>query len=49
MNRKIDRMPPAPTGNTAADITAVREYLVWLVEQLNWILTIIYNNQNGGT
>ena len=47
--RKIDKAPPALSGNSGADIKALREYLVYLTEQLNWILTLIYKNQNGGT
>lgn len=47
--RKIDRNPPDMTGDAMKDVMAMREYLQWLVEQLNWILSLIYKNQNGGT
>lgn len=39
--RKIDKAPPTVTGNVGADLIALREYLVYLTEQINWILTLI--------
>lgn len=49
MIKIIEKDPPTATGNTRADIKALENYLVYLKEQLNWILTIITKNQNGGT
>jgi len=46
--RKIDRRPPAPTGNAAADLGALQNYLEYLRDELNFILTQIYKNTNGG-
>lgn len=45
--RKIDRTPPPLTGNNSKDLQALREYEVYLREQLNFILTLIYKEQEG--
>lgn len=40
--RKIDRTPPPLTGNANKDLQAMREYEIYLREQMNFILTQIY-------
>lgn len=42
MNKYIDRTPPAQTGNAETDQKAIFDYLVYLREQMNWILNLIY-------
>lgn len=37
----IDKDPPALTGNRDADLKAMYEFLMYLKEQLNFILTNI--------
>ena len=41
----IDRQPPTPTGNKDRDLQAMYEYLMYLQEQMNFILT---NIEKGG-
>lgn len=35
---KIDKAPPAATGDTRADISAIINYLYYLREQLNFMI-----------
>ncbi len=46
--RKIEKRPPAPTGDAAADAQALADYLDWLREQINFILTLIERRLNEG-
>ena len=41
MARRIDRLPPAPTGDPRRDSAAACEYLFYLREQLNFILSVM--------
>lgn len=41
----IDREPPRMTGNASQDARALRDYLMYLQQQLNFILTQL---QKGG-
>lgn len=41
----IDRTPPETTGNTAQDLRAMQDYLNYLREQINFILTLIYRER----
>lgn len=43
----IDRQPPALTGNTKQDIEALQNYTQYLVERMNYILTLL-NKRIGG-
>ncbi len=38
MSRKIDKLPPSCSGNLKDDTQAVINYLVYLHEQINFIL-----------
>lgn len=44
---KIDRQPPAVTGNQTTDARAITDYLNYLRETLNFALTQIYKNTGG--
>ncbi len=46
--KKIEKRPPAPTGDPAADVRAQAEYLDYLREQMNFILTLIERRFNEG-
>lgn len=46
--KKLDRTPPRPTGNTQQDVKAMADYLNYMVEHLNWILTMLEKQINGG-
>lgn len=37
--RQIDRKPQALTGDTQKDLQAIAEYLAYLQEQINFILS----------
>lgn len=37
----IDKTPPVPTGDSKQDVASVYDYLSYMQEQLNYILTII--------
>lgn len=39
MIRLIDKMPPAPSGDAQRDAAAALEYMSYLREQMNFILT----------
>ena len=39
--RKIDKMPPEPTGNVKTDIEKMRDYLNYLRENINFALNTI--------
>lgn len=41
-NKYIDRTPPELSGDQAKDQKAILEYMIYLQEQLNWILSLIY-------
>ena len=44
-NRIIDKQPPKPTGNPEKDAKAALEYMAYLREQMNYILTQIYKKE----
>ncbi len=46
--KKIDKAPAPLTGDVRKDQQELRNYLVYLREQLNFILTQINKEQNGG-
>ena len=49
MAKYIDKSPPRPTGDQEADAMAIYNYLCYVQEQLNFILTQLYkNSRNGG-
>lgn len=39
-NRLIEKRPPALTGNAQADVRALSEYVNYLRDELNFILTL---------
>lgn len=45
MARQIDKYPPALTGDAKKDLEAMQNYLYYLREQINFILS---NMSNGG-
>jgi len=45
--RKIEKRPPALTGDRDADLRAMKEYLDYLHEQMNFILSLIYKQMNS--
>lgn len=55
MDRMIDRMPPTPTGDAARDNSLMADYMAYFREQMNFILTGIYQKMrkedanNGGS
>ena len=49
MIRLIDRTPPVMSGDEKQDVRALYEYIAYLQEQLNFILTNIgREGQNNG-
>lgn len=48
MIKTIDRDPPIPTGDAKRDSDAMYRYLVYLMEQLNYILTLIQREDDNG-
>ena len=36
--KKIDKLPPSPSGETKRDLAAMLEYLCYLREQINFAL-----------
>ena len=40
----IERRPPQTTGDAAADAQQLAEYLEYLRQEINFILTLIYKN-----
>lgn len=46
--RKIEKRPPMLTGETKADVQKLHDYLEYLRDELNYILTLIGKNMNGG-
>ena len=44
---KIEKAPPTMTGNPQEDNKALAEYLDYLREQMNFILTLIYKQMNA--
>lgn len=44
---KIDKTPPAPTGDPQTDISAVITYLYYMREQINFILSIIERREGA--
>lgn len=48
MARFIDRMPPEPTGDEKRDTQAIINYLSYMYEQLNFILSLIYKQNREG-
>ena len=48
MIRLIDRTPPEMTGDAEKDMAALFNYISYLQEQLNFILTKIGRETNNG-
>lgn len=47
--RYIDKLPPPVTGNTQADVQSIAAYLLYLQEQMNFILsTMDKKSETGG-
>lgn len=44
---KIEKAPPALTGNPQEDNKALADYMDYLREQMNFILTLIYKQMNA--
>lgn len=44
---KIEKAPPALTGDAQTDARLLAEYMEYLREQLNFILTLIYKQMNA--
>jgi len=47
LNRKIDKAPPAPTGDARQDIEAITDHMAYMQEQVNYILSLIYKAVEG--
>ena len=47
MTPKIDKNPPAQTGNTSRDIDGILLYLAYLRENINFALETLQKNING--
>lgn len=45
--KPIDRTPPVMTGNAEQDIRNLNDYIHYLVERLNWNISL-QNKENGG-
>lgn len=45
MGRYIEKLPPRATGNAQKDMQDAREYLFYLREQINLILSAIYRRE----
>lgn len=45
---QIDRLPPSPTGDTKADIQAMSDYMAYLQEQFNYIITVLTRGEGNG-
>ena len=43
-NKYIDRRSPTPSGDTSRDVNEVIDYLAYLNEQTNFILSLIYKD-----
>lgn len=46
--RKIERRPPMLTGDAAQDTELLSQYLEEVIEELNFILTLIYKQLGEG-
>jgi len=46
--KRIEKRPPAPTGDEKQDIRQIVEYQNYLYEQLNYILSLIDRKLNEG-
>ena len=46
--KKIEKRPPALTGNPTEDNRRMAEYLEYLREQMNYILSLIERRLNEG-
>ncbi len=44
---KLEKSPPALTGNPQEDVKALADYIDYLHEQMNFILTLIYKQMNA--
>lgn len=44
--RKIEKRPPDMTGDPKTDAQRLAEYLNYLREELNYILTLLYKQMN---
>ena len=44
---KIEKSPPAMTGDAQTDARLLAEYMEYLREQMNFILTLIYKQMNA--
>ena len=49
MIKLIEKDPPPATGNAQADLQALEDYLAYLKEQLNFILTNLQRGQSSGS
>lgn len=45
--KKIDKLPPSPSGETKKDLAAMLEYLCYLREQINFALSIVEKEEHG--
>ena len=48
LTKLIEKTPPDLTGDSETDTAAMRNYLLYLREQFNFILTNIYKELNHG-
>lgn len=46
--KKIDRLPPVPTGNVKTDIEKINEYLIYLRENINFAINSIDKKESEG-
>ncbi len=44
---KIDKMPPEINGDTKKDLENIRDYIVYLREQINFALQALENDLRG--
>lgn len=48
MGKYIEKMPPRQTGDTEKDLAAILEYLSYLREQENFLISRIYKAIESG-
>ena len=46
-SKKIEKRPPDMTGDPRADAQALADYMEYLREEMNFILTLIYKEMNA--
>lgn len=46
--KKIDRMPPALTGDAKRDVQAMHEYLLYMRESINFAINSIDKKESEG-